>query len=62
MKKGSNEGIYWIISEGALYFFLYYVQVLMSVQGNLWISSLILGALINLSIILCPVMRKCSKP
>lgn len=60
MKK-KNEGIYWVISEAALYCFLYYVQTLLNVQGNLWISSLILGILINLTVILCPVIRKCYK-
>ena len=57
----NNEGIYWIISEAALYFFLYYVQMLLNVQGNLWVSSLILGILINLAIVLCPIIRRCYK-
>lgn len=57
----NNEGIYWITSEAALYFFLYYVQKLLGVSGNLWVSSLILGVLLNLSIVLCPIIRRCYK-
>lgn len=61
MKKKENETFHWIVSEVALYFFLYYVQFLLNVEGNLWMSSLILTVLINLTIIFCPFLRKCQK-
>ncbi len=48
--------IFCLISEAALYFFLFYAQWLMFVTENLWISSLILWALLNISIICCPLM------
>ena len=57
MKK-EYDGIYWVISEAALFFFLFYAQMLLDVQGNLWVSSLILGVLLNLTIILCPAIHK----
>jgi hypothetical protein len=48
---------YTIISEVAFYAFLYYVQMLLGVGGNLWVSSIILWILLNLSIVLCPVIN-----
>lgn len=59
--KRSNESLHWAISEIALYAFLYYVQFLLGVETNLWLSSLILWILLNLSIVFCPVIRRCSK-
>ncbi len=57
----AKEWIYGIIAETAFYAFLYYTQYLLGVQTNLWISSFILFALLNISITLCPVIRKCCK-
>ncbi len=57
----TKEWIYGIISEISFFAFLYYVQSLLKVGGNLWVSSLILWALINLSLMFCPVMGKCQK-
>lgn len=56
-----NEITYWIVSETAFYGFFYYIQYLLKIEGNLWISSLALWVLINISIIFCPVVRKCYK-
>lgn len=56
-----KEWIYGIISELSLYGFLYYVQMLLKVDGNLWISAAVLWVLLNLAIVLCPVVRKCYK-
>jgi hypothetical protein len=61
MTDKTKEWVYGLISEAALFTFLYYAQYLLKVQGNLWISSLILGVLLNISIVLCPVIRKCYK-
>jgi len=61
MKKKIKEWGYGVISEVALFAFLYYVQYLLKVEANLWISSLILWVLLNIAIILCPVVRKCYK-
>ncbi len=57
----TKEWLYTIISEVSFFAFLYYVQHLLRVGGDLWVSSLILWVLINLSIIFCPVLRKYSK-
>jgi uncharacterized membrane protein len=61
MTDKTKEWIYGIISEISLFLFLYYVQSLLKVEGNLWFSSLILWILLNLAIVLCPVVRKCYK-
>ena len=61
MADKTKEWIYGVISEVSLFAFLYYVQYLLKVENNLWISSLILWVLLNLSIVLCPVVRKCYK-
>lgn len=58
-KKKRCEGAYWIVSEVAFYFLLYYLQHLLKVDANLWLSSLILWVLLNLTILACPVARKC---
>ena len=57
----TKEWIYGAISEISFFGFLYYVQYLLEVEGSLWFSSLILWALLNIAIILCPVVRKCYK-
>ena len=53
----TKEWIYIIISEVAFYAFLYYAQYLLNVSANLWVSSLILWVLINVSIVFCPVIN-----
>ncbi len=53
-----NEWIYWVISELAFYFFIYYAEVLLNVNADLWVSAFMLWALANVSIIFCPVLRK----
>ncbi len=61
MDNQMKEGAYWVVSEAAFYAFLFYIQVLLKVDGNLWVSSLVLWMLLNVSIIFCPVVRKCFK-
>ena len=61
MKGKAKEWIYGIISEVSLFGFLYYVQYLLKVDANLWLSSVILWVLLNVAIVLCPVVRKCYK-
>lgn len=61
MAAKKDEVKYWVIAEAALFAFIYYVQYLLKVEGNLWVSTLILGVLLNVSIIMCPVVRKCCK-
>ncbi len=56
-----KEWVLGIISELAFFGFLFYVQMFLKVDGNLWISSVILWVLLNISIVLCPVFRKCHK-
>lgn len=50
--------IYGIIAEVSFFAFLYYAQYLLNVPHNLWVSSFILWALMNLSIVFCPVLGK----
>ena len=47
-----------IIAEIAFFAFLYYVQYLLKVEANLWISSLILLVLANIALAFCPVLGK----
>jgi len=61
MSPKIKEWIFGIISEAAFYGLLYYIQYLLKVEGNLWISSAVLWVLANLAIVLCPVVRKCYK-
>ena len=53
-----KEGFLLLVSEAALFGFLYYIQYLLKIQTNLWLSSLILIVLLNISIWTCPVVRK----
>ncbi len=53
-----KEGFLLLVSEAALFGFLYYIQYLLKIQANLWLSSLILIVLLNISIWACPVVRK----
>jgi hypothetical protein len=57
----AKKWIYGIVAEASFFLFLYYVQTLMEIEGNLWISSFVLWALLNLSIVFCPVVRRCYK-
>ena len=61
MDNKTKEWFYGIIAELSFFSFLYYVQYLLNVEGNLWISSIVLWALLNIAIVLCPVVRKCYK-
>ncbi len=61
MHKKTGEWINGVIAEIAFFFFLYYSQYLLNVEGNLWFSSFILWALLNISIFLCPIVRRCYK-
>jgi len=61
MEKNVEEWILGAVSEASLYAFLFYVQMLLKVDGNLWVSSLILWILLNIAIVLCPVVRRCYK-
>lgn len=58
MDSKTKEWIYGIIAEVSFFAFLYYIQYLLKVDGNLWVSSAILWVLINVSIVACPVVRK----
>ena len=58
MAKAKKQGFHIVVSEAAFFAFLYYAQLLLKVEGNLWLSSLILWALLNLAIIFCPVLNK----
>jgi hypothetical protein len=52
--------VQWIVSEGALVAFLYYVLMLLKVEGNLWVHSALLAVLLTLAAFFCPLM-KCSR-
>ena len=54
----AKDWIYGVIAEASFFAFLYYVQVLLNVGANLWISTSILWALMNLSVIFCPFLRR----
>ena len=54
----SKEWLGVVVSEVALFGFLYYALMLLNVQGNLWTSSLILLVLLNIMFFACPVFRK----
>ena len=51
----------YIIPEIAFYAATYYLLYLLKVEGNLWVSALILFVLINVAILTCPVMKACMK-
>ena len=51
----------WIVAEVAFYALFYYGQYLLRIEANLWVSSLVLWALVNIAILFCPVVRKCYK-
>ena len=57
----TKEWVYGVIAEASFFGFLYYVQYLLKVEVNLWISSAVLWILLNIAIVLCPVIRKCYK-
>jgi len=56
-----RDAIDLLFTEGALFAFLYYVQLLLKVEGNLWLSTIILWVLLNAIVIFCPVLKKCYK-
>ncbi|MFC1721572.1 hypothetical protein ACFL0Z_01515 [Patescibacteria group bacterium] len=47
-----------IIAEAAFFIFLYYVQHLLKVEGNLWLHTMILWGLGNVAIGWCPFFSK----
>ncbi len=59
--KSKKEINNWIISEVSFFAFLYYAQYLLGVDGSLLFSTFILWALLNLTIVFCPVMKECYK-
>jgi hypothetical protein len=60
MKINKNKNmLYWVISEASFFAFLYYVQYLLKVDESLWFSSFVLWALLNASIVFCPIVRRC---
>ncbi|NOZ80136.1 MAG: hypothetical protein GXP63_00565 [DPANN group archaeon] len=61
MADKTKEWVYGAVAELSFFGFLYYVQYLLKVDGNLWISSAILWILLNVAIVSCPVVRKCYK-
>jgi hypothetical protein len=61
MMEKKVEGIYWVFSEAALYFFLLYSQHLLGVTGNGWLSSFILTILLNIVFLLRPCTKKAGK-
>ena len=55
----SSSCWFWtIVSEAGLYFFFYYLLYVLEVNANLWLASLILLVLVNVSFFACPYMRK----
>ena len=52
------EWAHTVVSAIALYACIYYAQHLFGVEGNLWLSSLILWLLINVVFIFSPFMRR----
>lgn len=56
-----REWIYWVLSEAAFYGFFVYLLVLLQIKANAWLAGLLLWALINVSILACPLVRKCTK-
>ena len=56
-----KEWVYGTIAEVSFFVFLYYLQYLLKVDGNLWISSAVLWILLNIAIVLCPIVRRCYK-
>ena len=46
--------IHGIISQVAFFAFLFYLQYVLKVEGCLWLSTLILWVLLNISMMLCP--------
>lgn len=53
--------IFTLVAEVAFFAFLYYVQDLLKIEGNLWISSLVMFVLLNVSILACPYFGKCCR-
>jgi len=56
-----KKGLLLLVSEIALFGFLYYIQYLLGIQTNLWLSSVILIVLLNISIWTCPLIRNYCK-
>jgi len=61
MTDKTMEWVYGAVAEASFFGFLYYLQYLLKVDGNLWISSAVLWILLNMAIVLCPVVRRCHK-
>jgi hypothetical protein len=58
MSQSVNEWLSGAVAEIAFFALLYYIQYLLKVDANLWISSFILLVLSNLAIAFCPVLKK----
>ena len=54
----NKEWLGTLLSEGALYLFFWYLLGILGASGNLWVGSLVLLVLINVSLYACPVFRK----
>ncbi|PIN73639.1 hypothetical protein COV20_05440 [Candidatus Woesearchaeota archaeon CG10_big_fil_rev_8_21_14_0_10_45_16] len=52
------DWVWGVVSELALYGLFWYGQLLLGVTGNLYVTSLILLVLTNLSFFACPIIRK----
>ncbi len=57
----TKDWVYGAIAEIGFFATLYYILNILKVDGNLWTHSIVLWLLINISIIACPVVRKCYK-
>ncbi|MBU0469900.1 MAG: hypothetical protein KKA62_00670 [Nanoarchaeota archaeon] len=54
-----KEWLLGLVSEGALYLFLWYLLWMLEVSViNQWFGALVSLILLNISIMACPVMRK----
>ena len=51
--------IHTVISELALFGFLYYTQLYFGATGDLIKNTIVLWVLLNLAVVLCPLFRKC---
>ena len=52
-----GQWYHWVVSEFAFYGFFYLLLYYVGVVGGIWYKALFLFALMNISIIACPVMR-----
>ena len=55
--KCCEMGRRFLASEIAFFAALYYLLKILQVDGNLWVHSLVLFVLINISVLACPVLN-----